>query len=98
MAAEPRTYPVDHGELIDTACLDIGGRLIKVDRETRKITYIAPKIQALIEKRGYPVKLGETTSPENLQPVLGEMVELLKNSVGLGRKMIFMKQSLRIKD
>jgi Reactivating factor of Adenosylcobalamin-dependent ethanolamine ammonia lyase len=74
----------DRGELIDTACLDIGGRLIKVDRETRKITYIAPKIQALIEKRGYPVKLGETTSPENLQPVLGEMVELLKNSVGLG--------------
>lgn len=40
----------DRGELIDTACLDIGGRLIKVDRETRKITYIAPKIQALIEK------------------------------------------------
>lgn len=34
----------DRGELIDTACLDIGGRLIKVDRETRKITYIAPKI------------------------------------------------------
>lgn len=35
----------DRGELIDTACLDIGGRLIKVDRETRKITYIAPKFK-----------------------------------------------------
>ncbi|EFR97278.1 ethanolamine utilization protein EutA, partial [Listeria ivanovii FSL F6-596] len=59
----------DRGELIDTACLDIGGRLIKVDRETKKITYIAPKIQVLIEKRHYPIALGDITSPEKLAPI-----------------------------
>lgn len=38
-----------NGEVIDTCCLDIGGRLIKVDKTTHRITYISKKIQKLIE-------------------------------------------------
>ena len=42
------------GEVIDTACFDIGGRLIKLDQQ-QKITYIAPKIQDIINKKGITI-------------------------------------------
>ena len=35
-----------NGEVLDTGCMDIGGRLIKIDNN-RKITYITPKIQKI---------------------------------------------------
>jgi ethanolamine utilization protein EutA len=72
-----------HGELIDTGCLDIGGRLIKVDHNTHEIIYIAPKIQQLMELRGIKLTMGQKVTPADLQPVIDEMVKLLEESVGL---------------
>lgn len=72
-----------NGELIDTGCLDIGGRLIRVDRNTNKITYIAPKIQQLIMKKNIGPTLGQQVTPADLEPVIAEMVYLLEESVGL---------------
>jgi len=37
------------GDLMDTGCLDIGGRLVKMD-SNNKIIYIAPKIEKLIKE------------------------------------------------
>ncbi|HEY4391841.1 MAG TPA: ethanolamine ammonia-lyase reactivating factor EutA [Paenibacillus sp.] len=71
------------GELLDTGCLDIGGRLIKVNPETREITYIAPKIKLLAERREIQLALGQRVTQANLTPILGEMVKLLEESVGL---------------
>jgi len=71
------------GDLIDTGCLDIGGRLIKVDQATHKVTYIAPKIKQLAERRGIKLALGQQVTPADLEPIIGEMVKLLEESVGL---------------
>lgn len=71
-------------EVIDTGCLDIGGRLIKVDSQTQTITYIAPKIAQIIEAEKIPLAVGQRTTPEGLQPIIDIMVQLLENSVGLG--------------
>lgn len=71
------------GELVDTGCLDIGGRLIKVDQQTHEITYIAPKIRQLAEQRGIMLALGQQVTPESLKPIIEEMVKLLEESVGL---------------
>ena len=71
------------GELLDTGCLDIGGRLIKVDQRTREVTYIAPKIKQLAERRGIALALGQQVTPAALEPIIGEMVKLLEESVGL---------------
>ncbi|CAH8718141.1 ethanolamine ammonia-lyase reactivating factor EutA [Paenibacillus thiaminolyticus] len=71
------------GELLDTGCLDIGGRLIKVDQRTHEITYIAPKIKRLAERRGLQLALGQQVTPAALEPIIGEMVKLLEESVGL---------------
>ncbi|MCR8843523.1 ethanolamine ammonia-lyase reactivating factor EutA [Paenibacillus sp. SC116] len=71
------------GDLLDTGCLDIGGRLIKVDQNSHEITYIAPKIKQLAERRGIKLALGQRVTPVDLEPIIGEMVKLLEESVGL---------------
>lgn len=71
------------GEVQQTGCLDIGGRLIKVDKDTRQITYIAPKIQKIVEDNKLAIGVGQKTSPEQLKPVIDIMVELLAQSVGV---------------
>ena len=74
------------GDLIDTGCLDIGGRLIKMDSNNR-IIYIAPKIEKLIKDKGInDVNLGDTASVNKLRPVVKEMVELLKQGLFLKDK------------
>jgi ethanolamine utilization protein EutA len=76
------------GEVTDTACFDIGGRLIKVD-EKQRITYIAPKIKEIIEQLNLSLRIGESVSEKTLEPIIIELVHVLENSVGLGRKSSF---------
>lgn len=71
------------GEVIDTACFDIGGRLIKLDQQ-QKITYIAPKIQEIINKKELTLHLGDQATEQNLLPIISELVAVLENSIGLG--------------
>lgn len=79
------------GEVLDTACFDIGGRLIKIDPATMKITYIAPKIQKIIEALGNPteIALGALANQQKLTPIVSELAKVLENSVGLGVKSPF---------
>ena len=76
------------GEVIDTACFDIGGRLIKLDQQ-QKITYIAPKIQEIINKKGQTLHLGDQATEQNLLPIISELVAVLENSIGLGTQSPF---------
>ncbi len=76
------------GEVIDTACFDIGGRLIKLDQQ-QKITYIAPKIQEIINKKGLTLYLGDQATEQNLLPIISELVAVLENSIGLGTQSPF---------
>ncbi|MDN6128004.1 MAG: ethanolamine ammonia-lyase reactivating factor EutA, partial [Tetragenococcus halophilus] len=59
-----------NGEVIDAACFDIGGRLIKVDSETQKVSYIAPKVQELIKEINCSIELGVKVTPEILDPII----------------------------
>ena len=76
------------GEVIDTACFDIGGRLIKLDQQ-QKITYIAPKIQEIINKKGLTLHLGDQATEQNLLPIISELVAVLENSIGWGTQSPF---------
>lgn len=76
------------GEVIDTACFDIGGRLIKLDQQ-QKITYIAPKIQEIINKKGLTLHLGDQATEQNLLPIISELVAVLENSIGFGTQSPF---------
>lgn len=77
-----------HGNLVSTGCLDIGGRLIKVDGE-RKISYIAPKIAELCQSEGIAIQLGERADEAKLARICKAMCGLLEMSLGLTPKSAF---------
>lgn len=69
----------DGGELVDTGCLDVGGRLIKIDPKTRKITYVMHKIA---EK--YPeIRVGDVAEEGRLRTAIEGMTEALVEAGGL---------------
>lgn len=57
----------DRGQVIDTTCLDVGGRLIKLNSLTLKIEYISDKFTKLIEKLGLRIRLEKFVTEMNLQ-------------------------------
>lgn len=81
-----------NGEVIDAACFDIGGRLIKVDSETQKVSYIAPKVQELIKEINCSIELGVKVTPEILDPIITILTTTLENSIGIGDKNQFYEQ------
>ena len=72
----------EKGELTATGCLDVGGRLIKVDRDG-SINYLSPKLQRWLEQAGRPLRVGQTVTPDDLAPVIGDMVAALEQAAGL---------------
>lgn len=71
------------GDVKDTGCLDIGGRLIKVDVISKRITYIAPKLETLVKKYHLGLEIGTIATKDNLSPIINIMVKVLMQSVGL---------------
>ncbi|MPQ42907.1 ethanolamine ammonia-lyase reactivating factor EutA [Clostridium tarantellae] len=71
------------GEVKETGCLDIGGRLIKLDPITQSIIYISPKLEKIIENNNIDLYVGKKATIENLKPIIDIMVRLLEESVGL---------------
>ena len=70
------------GAAIDTTCLDIGGRLIKVD-ESGRVTYIAQKLKKLADMSGISVSIGDILTPETAENICREMTEVIEQSAGL---------------
>ena len=71
------------GDVIDTACFDIGGRLVRIDPLTHKITYIAPKLTAIIQKESLDLKLGQVVNRNDLNRLIQILVEILEQAIGL---------------
>ncbi|MEW8956554.1 ethanolamine ammonia-lyase reactivating factor EutA [Clostridium sp.] len=73
----------NRGDVKETGCLDVGGRLIKVDNVSKRITYISPKIEKIIKDKNFNISLGDIATKEKLMPIINEMVKYLEASVGL---------------
>ncbi len=71
-----------HGELRSTGCLDVGGRLIKLDGEGT-VTYVSPKVADWCRENGVPVTVGARATPELLAPVIGALTAALEEAAGL---------------
>jgi len=71
------------GNVLDTGCLDIGGRLIRLDRHSKEILYLAPKIKELLQKAGLSLSKGQVVTERELMPVLDQMVQVLEMSIGI---------------
>ena len=70
----------ENGALTATGCLDVGGRLIKIDRDSGRVSYVSP----VYARAGCPAPaVGEKVTPESLQPTLQIMMEALEQAAGL---------------
>ncbi len=67
----------DRGEAAETGCLNVGGRLLKLDAGGR-ITYRSPVLEGLCGLR-----VGERVTPEALEPLIGTLVQALEEAASL---------------
>jgi len=73
----------DRGEPMSTSCLDIGGRLVRVDRSRGVIVYVADKLGELCASRGISLGVGDAIDIATLRDVARLMCEILEMSLGL---------------
>lgn len=71
----------DHGEVLDTACLNLGGRLVKVSGGT--IRFCSPVLAPVLEQLGLELPVGAPAEPGALAALAERMAELIGEAVGL---------------
>lgn len=71
----------DNGNLAGVTCLDIGGRLIRIERG--KIVSIFPKIKRLADENGISINIGDIADEVLLRKTGLLMADALSQSIGL---------------
>ncbi len=74
------------GEVIDTCCLDIGGRLIKLQDSTLKTEYIAPKLKRLLMEAGIYTAENKELSIQQVRDITKRMAGMLEEVLGIAVK------------
>lgn len=72
-----------NGELADTTCLDIGGRLVRIDPEEMRVLYVAPKIKELAAQMGLAVRAGEKAELADLRKLARRMAAFMDEAVSM---------------
>ncbi|MBR6569206.1 MAG: ethanolamine ammonia-lyase reactivating factor EutA [Clostridia bacterium] len=73
------------GEVLSKGCLDIGGRLIRMESDLT-VTYISPAAQAVADAVHADIRVGRPTSYEALEAVTDKMADLLLQALEGGRQ------------
>ncbi|SHI97481.1 ethanolamine ammonia-lyase reactivating factor EutA [Lutispora thermophila] len=87
-----------NGQVIDTACLDIGGRLIRLAKDNSGIEYIAPKVKRLTERMSIDIRKGERLTVGKAEIICKEMTKALEEVLGLRPKSELLEMMLTGKD
>ncbi|MCD6188196.1 MAG: ethanolamine ammonia-lyase reactivating factor EutA [Desulfuromusa sp.] len=73
-----------NGEVIDTACLDIGGRLIRFsDGQRGEVSYIADKLRSLTRSMNLSVTENQTLNGGVIETIVTRMAGILEEILGL---------------
>lgn len=73
-------------EVIDTCCLDIGGRLIRLLDDGLMVQYIAPKLKQLSKEIGIETILDREVTTQQLRLITQRMVGILEEVLGIAAK------------
>jgi len=69
------------GRTIDTACLNIGGHLIEIEKNSDKITYIAAPARGVLRECGLSLAVGDRVHLSELKTVAGMMAKSIVESI-----------------
>jgi ethanolamine utilization protein EutA len=84
---------VDHGRVLETAAVHVGGRLLVVDAEGC-ITRLDPQGRRLAQQAGFDWALGKQISPEALDELAAWMAEALCRAI-LGERELYLTGLLK---
>lgn len=72
-----------NGKTLDTACINVGGRLIEIETKNEKVKYIAEPAQKILNETGISLQIGENASINELKQIAKLMarsvVEVISN-------------------
>ena len=68
---------IENGRILATGCLNVGGRLVKLDKNG-VLTYISPVLQGIFQG-----KVGDTPSPAQLEALAQRLASALEMAAGL---------------
>lgn len=71
----------DCGNVEDCTCVNVGGRLIEIDKEMGKIGYISKPAQVFIDTFGLDIRTGHKILPNELDSFCQKMVDLTEKVV-----------------
>jgi ethanolamine utilization protein EutA len=71
------------GEVIDTACLDIGARLLRFAGGAGRVSCVSKKMELLARSLGIALRPGRTLPPATLRRLAARMVEIVEEALGL---------------
>ncbi|MFV0555788.1 MAG: ethanolamine ammonia-lyase reactivating factor EutA [Lactovum sp.] len=76
----------NNNDLESTGCFDIGGRLIKINKESLIIEYISPKLIKYIADKKLDIQINKKVNLKEIQKVTDEFARILSYAVGIGEK------------
>lgn len=76
----------DHGNIVGTACLDIGGRLIRFKNEQLEVDYVFPKIQKLAADIGINVEVGKRLTHDEIVKICDKMADTTLEAISQTEK------------
>lgn len=88
----------ENGEVIDTCCLNIGGRLVRINKELMVIEYIQPMVKKIMEKFNISIKENEKVSINKLTDLCNILTDALKEVLGIKEKSHILEYFLTEKD
>ena len=77
---------IDNGKITATTCLNVGGRLLKLD-QAGKVKYVSPALQGLT-----PLRVGDTVGFEQAWQVADTLVQALEMAAGLRKPTELLEQ------
>ena len=75
----------DCGKVVGKGCLDIGGRLLKLDK-SYQVSYVSPTAKKISDKLSLGLEEGRTTNEQALNALCAEMVNLTEQALGIYEK------------
>ncbi len=67
---------IQDGKIIETGCLDVGGRLVKIDK-SGVVTYVSPVLRGICE-----LKVGDKATQEQVEKIARVLAEVLEMAAG----------------
>jgi len=72
-----------NGKAVDSCCINIGGRLLQVDKDTGTVTYISDQMDAIVRDCGLDLRLNGRIGMLALEKICSRMADVVLECLGV---------------